>query len=578
MSINVLNPEVAARIAAGEVVERPASAVKELIENALDAGGTIITVQVTGGGLGSILVSDNGSGIAFNDTSALFKRHATSKIQSENDLLEITTYGFRGEALHSLSAVAETSILTRQSGAISGTLLVAYNGKVQEMIKQASRVGTTVKVENLFGSIPVRKKFLRSVQSETSRVKNVVYQYALACPSVQFRLIVDGRPAITTSGHGNIREVGALIYGTTLGQAFLMPRQLPDKNFSLTGLIGPPSYHRSNRGYISIFVNRRPIQTRNLVVAITEAYKGFLPHGRFPIVNIFLEIPSEEIDINVHPTKSEVRFHNEDLPFTLIRKQVRETLLEHSPASEFQFIPYLTSTTEKNQNNANTLTTSLLKPILGQPLIACRPKSITIPPETPIPLKNLFPALRVIGQLRKTYIVAEGPDALYLIDQHAAHECVLYEKIQSDASATNPTTQSILEPILIALSATQESFVNEKGNLLSKHGWEIEQFGSNNILVRGVPPTTSKSNITQTFLDILDSAIAENLKLTWNERISASMACHSSVTAGMVLPYEQMVEVVRLLEIANQPHTCPHGRPTTIRIGMDQLEKEFLRK
>lgn len=578
MTIKVLPPDIAARIAAGEVVERPASAVKELLENALDAGSTVITIQVVGGGLESILVSDNGHGIAYGDTQFLFQRHATSKIESENDLSEITSYGFRGEALHSLSAVAETSVLTRQSGEISGTLLHANDGKIQKISQQASRIGTTVTVNKLFSKFPARKKFLRSSQSEISRVKSVVHHYALAYPEVQFKLIVEGRTVITTSGLGDLREVSSLIFGANLGHSFLVPHRSTSPDFSVSGLLSPPAYHRSNRAHITFYVNRRPVQGKNLIFAVTEAYKGFLPQGRYPIATILLDVRPEDLDINIHPTKSEVRFHKEEYLFAFLRNIIRETLLERAPPSEFPFTVPRESVSPAVSSDPIPLTESASHDKSDHNLPEIPRPINSISSQHPIPIQNLLPALRVVGQIRKAYIVTEGPDALYLIDQHAAHERVLYEKIREKADTKHPASQGLLEPLVITLSPLEEQFLRENWEHLASHGWELEAFGANNILIRTTPPTVTDKNPIQKFHDVLESAIAEDLKLDWSERISASMACHTAVTSGMLLPHEEMQEIVRMLETAQQPRTCPHGRPTIIRIGIHELEKGFLRK
>lgn len=580
MTIKVLPPEIAARIAAGEVVERPASAVKELIENAIDAGSTVITIQIVDGGLDSILVSDNGDGIAHRDTQFLFQRHATSKIESENDLSEITSYGFRGEALHSLSAVSETSILTRQSGEISGTILHAADGKIQKISQQASRIGTTVTVNKLFSKFPARKKFLRSSQSEIARVKTVVNHYALAYPEVQFKLIVDERTVITTSGLGDLREVASLIFGTNLGHSFLIPHRSSHPDYSVSGLLSPPAYHRSNRANITFYVNRRPVQGKTLMFAVTEAYKGFLPQGRYPIATILLEVPPEDLDINIHPTKSEVRFHKEEYLFTFLRNQIRETLFERAPASEFQF----TVPTESMKPPLSYAPSYLKEPATHDNFGPYLPELIdsniltSSKPSFVPTLKSVLPALRIVGQIRKAYIVTEGPDGLYLIDQHAAHERVLYEQIRSKSSPQSVVTQGLLEPLVITLSPLEERFLIDNWAHFAAHGWELEAFGDNNVLIRATPATIANKNPIQKFHDVLESAITEDLKLDWSERISASMACHSAVTAGMLLPIEEMHEIVRRLETALQPRTCPHGRPTVIRIGIEELEKEFLRK
>ena len=334
MPIRVLAPDVAATIAAGEVVERPASVVKELVENALDAGASTISIDLAGGGTESIRVTDNGSGIPEAEVKLAFARHATSKLQMTDDLDRITTLGFRGEALSSIAAAAHVTVVTRFSSAGSATRLELDGGRIVGQSVTSAGPGTSVTVERLFHSLPARRKYMRSVSAESSRVQQTAGHLALAHPSVQFVLHADGRRGLHTSGNGSLRDVMAALHGAELAAALLDVEASGPAAYRVTGIIGPASVSRSNRNGISIFVNRRWIQNRAFQVAVEEAYRGFLTVGRYPVTVLFLEVPAAEVDVNVHPAKREVRFVREGDAFSSVQRAVRETLLAASPITE----------------------------------------------------------------------------------------------------------------------------------------------------------------------------------------------------------------------------------------------------
>ena len=334
MPIRVLPHEVAARIAAGEVVERPASAVKELVENALDAGATTVRVEVKAGGLDGVRVVDNGCGIPASDVASLFQRHATSKLTAAEDLQSIETLGFRGEALYSLAAVAMVSVLTRTPDSDAATFVEAANGRIIRQEPRGGPVGTTVAVEELFDQVPARKKFLRSPRSELSRVNAVITNYALAYPDVRFTLTADGRTPFTSPGGGDLREAAAAVYGREAAQAFLAVETPESNGIGVTGLLSPPASTRANRSGITLFVNRRPVQSRALTFAVSEAYHGLLPSDRYPVAFLLIDVPPHDVDVNVHPTKAEVRFRREGDVFAALQKAVRETVIAVAPVPE----------------------------------------------------------------------------------------------------------------------------------------------------------------------------------------------------------------------------------------------------
>ncbi len=597
MPIRVLPHEVAARIAAGEVVERPASAVKELVENALDAGATTVRVEVKEGGLDGVRVVDNGCGISSADVASLFQRHATSKLTAAEDLQSIETLGFRGEALYSLAAVAMVSVLTRTPDSDAATFVEAANGRILRQEPRGGPVGTTVAVEELFDQVPARKKFLRSPRSELSRVNAVITNYALAYPDVRFTLTADGRTPFTSPGGGDLREAAAAVYGREAAQAFLAVESPESNNIGVTGLISPPESTRANRSGVTLFVNRRPVQSRALTFAVSEAYHGLLPSDRYPVAFLLIDVPPQDVDVNVHPTKAEVRFRREGDVFAALQKAVRETVIAVAPVPEIAssaVAPTSTAATPWTPSGGSAslstgpLTTAPREPEpppqtqFGLPAMppAVEPATAAPPPrqEQPVSMLETLPALRVLGQTQETYIVAEGPDGLYLIDQHAAHECVVYERLRNAAQREAPEVQGLLEPTAVTLSASHEETVHDHPDVLAQYGWLLEPFGDRACLLRGVPAVLSRRDPARAFLDMLEAAAAAAEFSTWEDRIAATVACHGSVRAGQSLTREEMVEMVRLLERTQQPHTCPHGRPTMLHLSANNLEREFGRR
>ena len=596
MPIRVLPHEVAARIAAGEVVERPASAVKELVENALDAGATTVRVEVQSGGLDGVRVVDNGCGIAAADVANLFQRHATSKLTDADDLQSIETLGFRGEALYSLAAVAEVSVLTRTPDSDAATYVEAANGRILRQEPRGGPVGTTVSVENLFDQVPARKKFLRTPRSELSRVNGVITSYALAYPGVRLTLVADGRASFASPGGGAQREAASAVFGREAAQAFLDVDAPATNGIGVAGLVSPPESTRANRSGITLFVNRRPVQHRSLTYAVTEAYHGLLPADRYPVAVLLLDVPPEDVDVNVHPTKAEVRFRREGDVFAALQKAVRETVIAVAPVPEIAVSAVAAPATPAGFGPVTAVPRVPEPPPetqYGLPSMpeADAPSAVTLAPDAaadapgpprqeqaPVSMTAALPALRVLGQTQETYIVAEGPDGLYLIDQHAAHECVVYERLRLAAQRNAPEVQGLLEPAAVALSASHEETVHDHPDVLAGYGWLLEPFGDRTCLLRAVPAVLSGRDPAKAFLDMLEQASAAAEFSTWEDRISATVACHGSVRAGQTLSRDEMVELVRLLERTHQPHTCPHGRPTMLHLSANNLDREFGRR
>lgn len=555
MPIKVLAREVASKIAAGEVVERPASVVKELVENSLDAGATQITVESQGGGTNLIRVSDNGSGIPASDVELAFHRYATSKINSSADLEKISTLGFRGEALPSIAAVSDVEIVTQTDEDIAGTYLQLRNGTIVKKEKRSRPRGTTITVQKLFQHFPARLKFLKSPTTENSHIANLISQYALAYPEVKFRLYIDSRVTLNTPGNGNLRDAVAEVYGLETAQQMLAidgAREIP----SVAGLASPTSLARSSRGYLSFFVNRRWVRSSLLARAAEDAYQGLLMTGKHPIVILDVSLPPQEIDVNVHPTKTDVKFRNSQTVYTAVGKSIRNVLVTTPPPKVKTVTPSVTPSP------------SLWPP--KEPEMEPRPTPVTLRTET-----THLPILRILGQLSNCYILAEGPTGLYLIDQHAAHERILFERVLTQRSQQKTEIQGLLEPVNVELSPKQEEILKKRGEFLTQFGFSLEPFGERNYLLRAVPAIMNRGDLAEEVRTLLDSLTIDEEPLKREERIAESLACHSAVKAGDSLTAEEMREMIRQLEQTAQPKTCPHGRPTMIHLSSQQLEREF---
>jgi len=552
MPIKVLVPEVISKIAAGEVIERPASVVKELVENSLDAGASQINVEAQGGGIELVKVTDNGAGIPASEVELAFCRYATSKISNLADLESIFSLGFRGEALPSIAAVAEVEVFTKASPDIVGTYMYLRKGDIIRKESRGRAQGTTVTVRRLFHYFPVRLKFLKSVNRESSHIANILSQYALAFPEVRFSLLLDKRLSLQTTGNGDLRDVVNQIYGLEVAQGMLEVKAR-DTFGKVNGLVSPPSLTRSNRNYISFFVNRRWVYSPLLMRATEEAYHGLLMDGKHPMAIINISLPPEEIDVNVHPTKAQVKFRHEQAVFAIAEEAVKRALTR-APIAKSRVMPF-PATSWSHQ---------------GSWMIKEKePISIA-----PLPAPDL-PVLRVMGQIANTYIVAEGPEGLYLIDQHAAHERILYERILAQWLKKEVEVQGLLQPITIELSPSEEQNLEANEENLTQFGFTIEPFGGRNYLIRTVPVVVAKANIPEVVNILLGNLASKDNPTPWEEKIAQSLACHSAIKGGQQLGNEEMRELIRQLEQAKQPRTCPHGRPTMIHLSLHQLEKEF---
>jgi DNA mismatch repair protein MutL len=563
MPIKVLDSKVISQIAAGEVVERPASVVKELVENSLDAGATQISVEVAGGGLSLMRVTDNGSGIPAGEVALAFSRYATSKIGSLEDLGSILSLGFRGEALASIAAVAEVELVTCAPGESSGAYLKVKAGEISGQGSRGRSPGTTVTVTNLFRQVPARLKFLKSRATEASRIANVVSRYALAFPEVRFSLSLDGRVTLRTPGSGQLIDSVAEVYGLEIAQNML---EIKPQGWgspagaaspTVSGMVGSPKVSRASRDYVSLFVNRRWIKHRLLAWAVEEAYHGLLMVGKHPVAIVNLAISPQEVDINVHPTKTEVKFRDEKTVFNAVQRAVRQTLVELTP------VPKISEVASRRP-----VSSAPRPPLWSQ---AADEREAVLPqaeaPQTPA---RSLPVLRVVGQLLASYIVAEGPGGLYLIDQHAAHERILFEQVKEGWSRREIEIQPLLEPLPLEVSPREATVLGSHLGKLGEFGFAIEPFGERTFLVRAVPAPLVGQDWRGVIQELLDGGGGD-----WDERLAISIACHSAVRAGQVLNIDELREMVRKLEQASLPHSCPHGRPTIIHLSLAQLEREF---
>jgi DNA mismatch repair protein MutL len=482
-----------------------------------------------------------------------FHRYATSKIDDLNDLAAITSLGFRGEALPSIATVTEVEILTRTSSEVVGSYLRLRKGDVIQRESRARPQGTTVIVHHLFRFFPARLKFLKSVNTENSHIAHLISQYALAFPEVKFTLVLDKRNSLRTTGNGELREVIGEIYGLEIAQRMLNVDQGDDLT-RINGLTSPPSLARSSRNYLSFFVNHRWVRSPLLSRATEEAYHGLLMDGQHPISVISISLPPQELDVNIHPAKAQIKFSRESAVFSCIQKAVKKALTRTTIASS-KSVPF--SVNSEQWQSPRMLMDNEPTFVIDQ-----------------LPTMEL-PVLRILGQLANTYIIAEGPDGLYLIDQHAAHERILYDRILAQWAQKEVEVQGLLQPITIELSPREEESLRARKEFFVEFGFTIEPFGNRSYVIRAIPALIAEANIIEIITALLDKLASKDSTNPWEEKIAQSLACHGTIRAGQQLSNEEMREVIKQLEQTKQPRTCPHGRPTMIHLSSHQLDKEF---
>ena len=573
--IRILAPEVAARIAAGEVVERPVSVVRELLDNAIDAGATRITLEVEEGGLALIRVTDDGRGIRPEELELAFERHATSKIAALDDLGHVHTLGFRGEALPSIAAASDLEIVSRVEAEPVGVTATLVEGRVVRRSAKPAPRGTAITVRDLFLRVPARRKFLGAPGSEGRQVVVLASHYALAYPGIAFHVVSGGRRSLTTSGDGDIRHAFAAIYGAETA-ASMLDVDFEDEAARITGICGPSSVHRGNRSAISLFVNGRWVQSRPLTFALIDAYQAQLPIGRFPVAAIHIALPDDEVDVNVHPAKAEVRFRDERAVGRAVRRAVAVALEASRPVA---------------WSDAPSAAAVLSRPLHAEAASALRPPEpqqaslglsrAALPPSTGTSTqsqRDLLPMLRVVGQLNATYVVCEGPDGMYLLDQHAAHERVVYDRLVARPESEISGIQPLLEPIVLELEPGLAATLEEHRASLARLGLESEAFGERAAVIRAVPAGLGARDVVEEVTALLQKLEGEQRVSDPFGKAAATVACHSSVRAGMLLSMEEMRRLVEDLERTTAPRTCPHGRPTLVHLGTEAIERQFGRR
>jgi DNA mismatch repair protein MutL len=607
--IRILDPEVAQKIAAGEVVERPASVVKELVENALDAGARSVQIEIRGGGLGLIRIVDDGCGIPADEVELAFVRHATSKLRRAEDLAAISTLGFRGEALASIAAVSQIVLHTHHADQDLGVALTVEAGQIVDRKPWAGAVGTAIQVRNLFYNVPARLKFLRSATGEAGQIGHLVEHFALGHPDVRFRFVNDGRRVLETPGTGDLRDALRQIHGVAVADAMLAIDETAETtHLRVWGLIGLPDQTRASRAGLSFFINGRRVGNLSLGYAVEEAYRPALQLGRHPIVALHLELPADEVDCNVHPTKAEVRLVNERLVNGAVHRAVRTALLEVAPIPEVS-APLATSGWPAASDWFEAAFTPpappppaplvfaqrLPTPPTAEPAVqpsasagnGAATTEVAAPafeapgstPPAPSPEAPFRPTtLRPIGQVQNTYVVAEGPNGVYFVDQHTAHERILYEDILAQRSAPDAPSQALLAPLVVQLTARQRAALAERGATLEQFGFAFEEFGPDSYALRAIPPCLARADLAKTLQDAADALAGEPVGPDGLDRLAATLACHSAVRAGDSLTASEITALLARLEQTDVSRFCPHGRPIVVHLPVAQLERDFHRR
>ena len=600
MDIEVLKPSVAAQIAAGEVVERPASVVKELVENAIDAGATDITVSIKHGGTHSIKVADNGNGIPEHELMLAFSRHATSKLRTAEDLTAIKTLGFRGEALPSIAAVSVLTCKSRTEHADSATQVKLRYGEQQTHLSgQAGRnQGTTVQVDELFSNQPARLKFLKTKPTEAAQVQRVLTRYAMAYPQIRFRYVNDGRESFITHGTGDLRETILQIWGSEVASKML-PVLLDSPDVKVEGYAGNTDLHRSNRNDIAITVNGRWVQDSNLAWAVEKGYSNSLPIGRRPVAVIHLQLQTHLVDVNAHPTKQEVRFRHEPKVFAAVQRAVQESLSAHGFVHQPTSRPFRSNTEpglrptsnireEQPQLNHSDVATQHQRQtaqhqVNQEPLThhGDVPNLVMTDTAPNVNLRDTLPNLRLIGQAQLTFILADSPDGIYVLDQHAAHERIIFDRVFQQRTGKPADTQKLMVPERATLDDFQHETLVQHLELVEQQGFELLRLGDPHWQINALPMALTAAHCPRPehiLQQMLDEFAAEQIISSPHQAIAATIACHSATRAGDLLNEPNMKAIIDQLANTPEPHQCPHGRPTIIHLSKLRLEQEFRRR
>lgn len=614
--IKILDQNTINQIAAGEVIERPAAVVKELVENAIDAGSSAITIEIRDGGIPFIRITDNGRGIDKNDISLAFERHATSKIRRVEDLLSVRSLGFRGEALSSIAAVAQVECISKKTGQLTGCRYVIEGGEEKGLEEIGCPEGTTFVIHNLFYNTPARKKFLKTPMTEAGYINDLVERLAISHPDISFKFLNNNQLKLTTSGNGSIKDIIYHIYGRDLAAKVLEARQEKGQ-FTLYGFIGKPVVSRGNRTYMNYFVNGRYIKSPVIAKAIEDAYKPYSMQHRYPFTVLLLSIPGDYIDVNVHPTKTEVRFANGEQVYEFLLSGLERTLKGENFITEVSFPePEANRLPEKKKQESipepfekkrveqlrrelpletfyvkespsgyaaadPVRTSSFSHASSGQEIV---PKTVPAPIQETLFDSGLLPkeekrTHRIIGQLFQTYWMVEAEDKLYMIDQHAAHEKVLFEKLMTLFHKKDFLSQMVDPPIILTLNMSEEALLKENLDILSQIGFEIEHFGGKEYSVRGVPADMLGLAQERLLIEFIDSFSIEGHKKNAEAILekAASLSCKAAIKANHAMSFAEAETLIGQLLRLENPFHCPHGRPVIISMSKYEVEKLFKR-
>ena len=614
--IRVLADHVANQIAAGEVVERPASVAKELVENSIDAGATRITIEIEAGGRRLLKVADDGEGMVRDDAILAFERHATSKIRETDDLAAIGTLGFRGEALASIASVAKVELTTCIEGASAATRVTIDGGRMRDVKDAAHPRGTTLIVRDLFFNIPARRKFLRSEATETYHLTNLVTHYALAHPEIAFTFVNNGREVVRTAPAKDLRERAYQIFGEEFLKNLLEVDGGEPLFARVTGFVSAPRDRRTSRDSQYLFVNRRFVRDRMIGRALSEAYRSILPHGVYPAALLFIETPLEEVDVNVHPAKTEVRFRRQAAVADAVRESVRAALASASyvPQQDPPQLPepMMTATAAVSSITPQPRIEFVPPPPLPAPPAPERPpvepsgeeiardlevmlrsasqsvkSAVTLPPlnsaekiARQVTPESLSTNIRPLGQLEESFIIATDDEGLLLIDQHVAHERILFDKYRALEAERRSDSQQLLVPETFDLTPAQAAVFDDLVPELEKYGFELMRLSGRTVAVRAVPadlPASEARNMLFELLETVDAEKKSTARETLRDEIAASLACHAAIKVNMPLAPEKMRWLIDRLLQTSSPTTCPHGRPVILRLSTRDILKGFHR-
>ncbi len=622
-----LSPHIANLIAAGEVVERPASVVKELLENAVDAGASKITVEIKDGGMTFLRVTDNGCGMAAEDARTAFLRHATSKLRTAEDLAAIGTLGFRGEALAAIASVSRIDLITKTAGALSGTSLRLEAGQLLEEVETGCPEGTTIIVRDLFYNTPARMKFMKSDTYEGSRVAAAVQLQALAHPEVAFQFVKDGKTVLSTPGNGGLQAAVYCVYGRECAQMIQVDSRW--ESYSLTGYVSKPTDARPSRSLQTFFVNNRPVKSKILVAALEEAYRNQIMVGKFPACVLHLTLPANALDVNVHPAKTEVKFLSEKAVFDCVHYGVLAALNKtpDRPQVQFKAAPAATPSPAPGKPKDNffrTMTPAEYQTFSAALADAPQPKkeaaaaavqkiersanmplrefvaipqvqkaTASLPEQKPLPkpekqepqpeLEQVMLPMpeeipwRMVGELYNTYILVEQGDDAFLIDKHAAHERILFEKLK--ANQEKISSQALLQPIPVGLSPAATGELLQNKQTLDELGFEIDEFGENTVLLRQIPMDLSPDMAAEALETMASGLLSgrRERKDTVRDELLHTVACKAAIKAGWKNGEVELLALVKEVMAREELKYCPHGRPICVTLSKKQLEKQFKR-